>query len=247
MMDSVMPPIHQHEAEQAEARSAIYRLAAVALAYPLAETQQALEEGRLQAALSHAWQTLGGEPWPELDVSESLEQLEVSYMATFVHGRRGKPRVPLVSSAYAELIGGLTPGGYMLNVQAFYSHFGLTAAVDDEGHKDEPDHLIAMLEFCALLCHLELQALAAERDASPYRRAQRDFLARYLTPLLQMLRASYAKESYHGLDANLAHLIEVLPGWSSVQQRALETQVGLSLKQTPDSAATISTNQSMWN
>ncbi|MBS68956.1 MULTISPECIES: molecular chaperone TorD family protein [Pseudomonadota] len=235
----------QLQAERAEAREAIYRLAAVVLGYPLAETQQALEEGRLQMALDQAWQTLGGEPWPEFDISESLEQLEVGYMSTFIQGRRGKPRVPLVASAYAGLVDGLTPGAYLLNVQAFYTHFGLTAAVSDEGHKDEPDHLVAMLEFCALLCHLESRALANDRDAAPYRRAQRDFLARYLAPLLQAIRASYAKESHHGLDPNLEHLVEMLPAWANAQLLSLETLVGPSPKPGEERAAPA--NQSMWD
>lgn len=94
--------------ENAEARETVYRLAAVALAYPLEETQQALQEGRLQAVLSQAWQLLGGESWPEFPVSNTLQDLEVGYTATFLHGKRGKPRVPMVASAYADLIGGQT-------------------------------------------------------------------------------------------------------------------------------------------
>ncbi len=183
----------QNEAERAQAREAVYRLAAVALGYPLEETLEALQEGRLQAALSAALQALGEAPWPKLEVSSNLDDLEVGYMSTFVHGKRGKPRVALVASAHESLISGQTPGAFLLNVQAFYSHFGLKAAVEDEGHKDEPDHLVAMLEFCALLCYLETRALEQEKDAAPYRRAHRDFLARYLLPLLQVLRTGYAK------------------------------------------------------
>lgn len=247
MTQMTAPVVRQFEIERAEARGTLYRLAAVALGYPLEETWQALADGRLQQAFNGAWQTLGGEPWPTLDVSASLSDLEVGYMATFVHGKRGKPRVPLVASAYEKLVGGQTPGTYMLNVQAFYTHFGLTAAVEDEGHKDQPDHLLAMLEFCALLCHFEAQALEHNRDTKPYRRAQRDFLARYLTPLLQAIRAGCGKERRYGLDANLAHLVEVLPAWAHEQQMALEAHVGPcpqegDKKSTPDSA-----NQPMWD
>jgi DMSO reductase family type II enzyme chaperone len=238
---------HQYELERAQARETVYRLAAVALGYPLEETLQALQEGRLQAVLSSAWQTLGGEAWPELDVSETLQELEVGYMATFIHGRRGKPRVPLVASAYSHLIGGLTPGAFLLNVQAFYSHFGLKAAVDDEGLQDEPDHLVAMLEFCALLCYLEQQALEQNKDAAPYRRAQRDFLMRYLIPLLQAIRSSYATESQHSLDSNLAHLLEELPGWAYSQQRVLAELVGAFSNETGKKAAPDSAAQPMWD
>lgn len=238
---------HQNEVERAQAREAVYRLAAVALGYPLAETLEALQEGRLQAALSLALQSLSETPWPELNVSDSLDDLEVGYMSTFIHGKRGKPRVALVASAHNSLIGGQTPGAFLLNVQAFYSHFGLKAAVEDEGHQDEPDHVVAMLEFCALLCYFETQALEQEKDAAPYRRAQRDFLARYLLPLLQVLRAGYAKENQYGLDLNLAHLLEILPDWASSQQRALEVLVGVYPHIASQKASSDSASQSMWD
>lgn len=241
------PVVRQYELERAEARGAIYRLAAVALGYPLQETWQALADGRLQQALNDAMQTLGGEPWPELDVSTTLSDLQVGYMATFVHGKRGKPRVPLVASGHEKLIGGQTPGTYMLNVQAFYTHFGLTAAVEDEGHKDEPDHLLTMLEFCALLCHFEARALEHNRDTAPYRRAQRDFLVRYLAPLLQAIRAGCAKESRHGLDRNLAHLVEVMPAWAHEQRLALEGYVGTCPQEGDKKAIPDSASQPMWD
>lgn len=208
------------------ARGTVFRLAAAMLDYPLAETQQALEQGRLAQALNAAMQTLGEAPWPRLPASPDLSQLEVGYMSTFAHGRRGKPRVPLVASGYDTLLAGDTPGNFMLNVQAFYRHFGLKAATDDEGHIDEPDHLVTMLEFCALLCHLEEQALLNQRDASPYQRALRDFMARYLLPLLSALRARLASEGDQGLDASLTYLVQRLPDWAAGQQHSLENQAG---------------------
>lgn len=237
----------QNELECAQARETIYRLAAVALGYPLEETLQALQDKRLQGVLSSAWQTLGGQAWPELTSSATLQDLEVGYMATFIHGKRGKPRVPLVASAYADLIGGQTPGAFLLNVQAFYSHFGLKAATDDEGLQDEPDHLVAMLEFCALLCYLERQALEQAKDAAPYRRAQRDFLMRYLVPLLQAMCSAYAQESNLGLDPNLEHLLMELPKWAAEQQSSLEQLVGAYSKEAKIIASSESTGQSMWD
>jgi len=135
----------------------------------------------------------------------------------------------------------------MLNVQAFYTHFGLTAAVEDEGHKDQPDHLLSMLEFCALLCHFEAQAVEHSRDAAPYRRAQRDFLVRYLRPLLQAIRAGYAQENQYGLDANLAHLVRALPDWAHAQQLVLESQVGASPEEGAKKTGSELASQPMWD
>jgi len=246
MTQSTLAPAASPEAAHLTAEASLYRLAAVLLSYPLAETQQALEDGRLYAALAPAWQTLTGETWPALAPSASLDDLEVGYMATFVHGRRGKPRVPLVANAYEALLAGESPGSYMLNVQAFYRHFGLQAAQGDEGHTDEPDHLVTMLEFCALLCHLEARALADDQDASPYRRARRDFIARHLAPLLHAVKASYTDAADHGLDATLAHLIDVLPEWANRQRAALEAQAG-PCPRPGSKAAEASANQAMWD
>ncbi len=218
-----VPPVEEDRVAAAET---VYRLAAALFGYPLTETQQALEDGRFRAALNPAWQLLTGEQWPVLPSSPNLTALQVGYTATFMHGPRGKPRVPLVASAYHSLLNGQTPGNYLLNVQAFYRHFGLQAARGDEGHAEEPDHLVAMLEFCALLCHLEGQALANNRDASPYRRAQRDFIARYLAPLLDAIRECFDDAREHGLDPTLARLIDTLPDWTRAQQASLASQVG---------------------
>lgn len=235
------------EAQRLAARETVYRLAAALLGYPLAETQQALEDGRLHDTLNQAWQTLTGQPWPTLEPSASLTELEVGYMATFIHGRRGKPRVPLVANAYEALLAGETPANYMLNVQAYYRHFDLQPALGDEGLTDEPDHLVTMLEFSALLCHLEAKALASNRDASPYRRAQRDFIARHLSPLLHTIKARYASENAHGLDATLTQLIEALPSWADNQRAELEAQVGPCPRPGQGKAAAASASQAMWD
>lgn len=245
MTTSTASPGAPPEAERLAARETLYRLAAALLSYPLAETQQALEDGRLHDTLDQAWQTLTAEPWPALEPSADLAALEVSYMATFIHGRRGKPRVPLVANAYDELLAGESPASHMLNVQAYYRHFGLQPALGDEGLTDEPDHLVAMLEFCALLCHLEAEALASDRDASPYRRAQRDFVARHLSPLLHVIKARHATENRHGLDATLTQLIETLPAWADSQRAELEAQVGPCPR--PDqNKSSASANQALW-
>lgn len=213
------------EIDRLAARETIYRLAAVLFGYPLEETQQALEDGRLHAAFAPAWQAATGELWPELPASVDLDTLQVGYTGTFLQARR-RSRIPLVASAHEELLGGETPGSYLLNVLAFYRHFGLQTAQGDEGQAEEPDHLVAMLEFCSLLCYLERRALIHEQDPSAYQRARRDFIARYLLPLLEAIKTRFAKIKDPNLDPTLTHLIEVLPDWALDQQAALSALVG---------------------
>ncbi|WP_416137375.1 molecular chaperone TorD family protein [Halomonas sp. HK25] len=235
------------ERDSLAARETIYRLAAALFGYPLAETQQALEEGRVAATLDPAWRVLTGEAWPALPPSEDLTALQVGYTATFLQGRRGRPRVPLVASAHEALLEGQTPGNYLLNVKAFYRHFGLQAAQGDEGHAEEPDHLVAMLEFCTLLCHLEQEALNGGRDPGPFQRAQRDFIARYLGPLLASIQECFADARDQGLDPTLAHLIEVLSGWVAEQQAALAAQVGPSPQPGDAAAHSNADSRSLWD
>lgn len=236
-----------------EARGEVYRIAAALFDYPLAETQQALEEGRLQQVLSKALEATGAHSLPPLPACDSLQALEVGYVAAFMMGRRGKPRIPLVGSAYPELLGGQSPGGYMLNVQAFYRHFDLQAAREDEGHQDEPDHLVAMLEFCSLLCHLQIQALNTGRDPGPYQRAGQDFLQRCLIPLLTALRSRYQLEQAdllaaagQDLDATLRYLLQLLPHWAEQQRADLEQEItaaGSDSQRIP----TVAAGQGLWD
>lgn len=213
------------EIDRLGAQETIYRVAAALFAYPLEETQQALEEGRIHAVLAPAWQTATGESWPQLPASADLDALQTGFTGTFLQARR-KLHVPLTASAHEELLGGETPGNYLLNVLAFYRHFGLQTAQGDEGLAEEPDHLVAMLEFCCLLCYLERRALIHEQDTGPYQRARRDFIARYLAPLLEAIKARFAKHRNRNLDATLTRLIDVLPGWVADQQADLSARVG---------------------
>lgn len=212
--------------ERAQACAAIYRLAAVAFGHPIPEFQQALKEGRFHADFSDAWFKVTGRPWPRPPASADLAALEAGYIDAFMHGRQGKPRVPLLGGDYEALLAGQKRSNFMLNVRAFYRHFGLQAATADEGRTEEPDHLTDMLEFMAVLCHLEARALARHADPSSSRRAQRDFLQRYLVPLLEAIRAGIAAERDLALDATLVRLIEDLPPWAQQQAVELEARVG---------------------
>src|SRR5690625_4911291 len=170
--------------ERAQANVALYRLAAAALAPPAPELQQAFADGRFQLAFSSAWQAGTGPPLPRSPARPDFPSLEAVYIDLFMHGKRGEPHVHLLAGDYDALRSGTTRPVFMLNIQAFYQHFDLQAATDDEGRNEEPDHVATMLEFLAVLHHLESQALDNGKDATPYQRAQRDFLQRYLLPLL---------------------------------------------------------------
>lgn len=223
-MPSVMPLANTPE--RADATGAIYRLAAAAFGHPLPELQQALADGSFHTAFHTVWRQITGRAWPRCTASADFAALESGYIDTFVHGRSGKPRVALLAGEYEHLLGGQNRPVFMLNVQAFYRHFGLRAATGDEGRNEEPDHLVDMLEFMAVLSHLEARALAGHTDPSPYRRAQRDFLHRYLVPLLHALQNGVAAEKRLALDATLVRLLEDLPEWARQQLAELEARVG---------------------
>ena len=114
----------------------------------------------------------------------------------------------------------------MLNIAAFYRHFGLKAATGDEGKNDEPDHLASMLELMSVLCHLEAGALAEDKDASGYRRAQRDFLGRYLGQTLETVAGLLRHHPVELLDPTIAHLVQEISAWAEVQMNELEIRVG---------------------
>ena len=231
----------------AGARGALLRMSAALLDYPLEETQQVIEDGRARQVIEEALQVLGESSPQRLPASKDLNTLQIGYTNTFLAGPRGKPVVPMVASAYQALVAGITPGNFLLNIQAFYKHFGLKAAEQDEGHVEEPDHLVAMLEFCSLLCHLEELALAKGKDPSPYWRAQRDFLQRYLTPLSSAVRARYRQLKTPELDATLAWLVQSLPDWCQAQHRQLVQVIEEAEGPAEQIIATTTVPQGLWD
>lgn len=215
-----------NSSERARANVALYRLAAAALAHPVPELHQAFAEGRFHQAFNSAWQAITGRAWPHVPASADFTELEAGYIDMFMHGQRGKPRVHLLAGDYDALREGVTRPVFMLNIQAFYQHFDLRAATGDEGRHEEPDHVATMLEFMAVLHHLEAQALDHGADPAPYRRAQRDFLQRYLVPLLETIRREVTSQQHTRLDANLMRLIEDLPTRMHQQLAELEARIG---------------------
>lgn len=212
--------------ERAQANVALYRLAAAALAHPVPELHQSFVDGRFHQALNSAWQAITGREWPNSPASADFTTLEAGYIDMFMHGQRGEPRVHLLAGDYDALRSGATRPVFMLNIQAFYQHFDLQAATNDEGRNEEPDHVATMLEFMAVLHHLEVQALERGADPAAYRRAQRDFLQRYLAPLMDTICQEVTAQRRTSLDANLLRLIEDLPNRLHQQLAELDVRVG---------------------
>lgn len=211
---------------RATARVTIWRLAAAAFGHPTAETQDALTSGRFHQAFNSAFMAVTGRPWPMAEPSRNLAELEAGYIAVFLHGAAGKPIASLLAGDYEHLLAGHSRPVFMLNIAAFYRHFGLRAATGDEGRADEPDHLVAMLELMSVLSHLEARALEQDRDAAPVCRAQRDFLSRHLAPLLDSIDERVRSLSSRALDPTLHQLCDELPYLARMQLAELEARVG---------------------
>jgi DMSO reductase family type II enzyme chaperone len=240
------PPIADASA-RARAMETLWRLAALVLAHPTSEVHEAIASGAFHDAYANAWGAITGRAWPRPAPPANFAAFEAGYIAAFLHGRNGKPVAALLAGDHEELLRGIARPVFMLNVAGFYGHFGLRAAVSDEGHADEPDHLSAMAEFLAVLCHLEARALARGRDAAPTRRAQRDFLGRYAAPALACVAGKLRRQPVPDLDHTVAQLLQVLAEWAPGQVAELEARVGLYRDpDAPPPATAAPTLQNLW-
>lgn len=211
---------------RARAKETIWRLAALAIGHPTPEFHAALVSGDFQAAFSDAWADVTGSAWPVTGTPQDYGAFEAGYISAFLHGRGGKPDASLLAGDHDHILAGLSRPVFMLNVAAFYKHFGLQAATTDEGKNDEPDHLASMLELMSVLCHLEARGLAAGKDVSGYRRAQRDFLGRYLGQMLDTVAGLLRQRPVSSLDPVIHQLIQDLGLWAESQRNELEVRVG---------------------
>ncbi|MEM7685149.1 MAG: molecular chaperone TorD family protein [Pseudomonadota bacterium] len=219
------PPMGDSPA-RARAKETLWRLAALALGHPSPEFHRAVASGDFHAAFSAALADVTGAAWPNPGGTGDFAAFEAGYIEAFLHGRGGKPTAALLAGDHEPILAGLTRPAFMLNLAAFYKHFGLKAATDDEGKNDEPDHLASMLELMAVLCHLEATALGKGRDPDPYRRAQRDFLCRYLHQTLATVAGLLRRHPIAGLDPTLAQLVQDIAQWGGQQITELEVRVG---------------------
>ncbi len=238
--------------QRAAAKESLWRLAALAFSHPIEEQFATMIDGSFQVALNNAWYKVNGHEIAIAMPSGNFGNYEAGYIATFLHYRRGKPLTSLRAGDHEKLLQGLSRSVFMLNISNFYRHFGLQAAMSDEGRQDEPDHMASMMEFMAVLCHLEARARAAGRDASPYRRAQRDFLSRFLQPLLVSNAKLLKKNGAQGLDPVLLQLVFDIENWARMQISELELQEGPYIdpdddqKRLHETGSTQSATQNLW-
>ncbi len=226
MSAPLLNPPPGDSAERAAAKETIWRLTALAFGHPTEEMHEAFESGDFHRAFDQSWSAVTGRRWPEVTPSPDLATLEAGYITTFLHGPKGKPVASLLAGDHENLLAGHARPVFMLNISAFYRHFGLKAADADEGRADEPDHLASMLEFMAVLCHLEAKALRERRDPGPFRRAERDFIRRYLGPMLQTIEGCLRGGPATGLDPVVGQIVDDLPTFAESQAAELEARVG---------------------
>ena len=165
----------------AAAHSRLYRLLADGFSYPDNESFDTLKTGEFRNEVMVTCQELSYDLEPACDglvASGTYTDFQAEYLRIFEIGQ-GMPPCPLYS--------GLYQGGrkaVMEELARFYSYFGLSI---EHGSGELPDHLTTEFEFMHFLAFKELAALGQQKDPTPYRRAQADFLERQITNWLPVL------------------------------------------------------------
>ena len=197
------------EAElRAAALSHAWQLFVRAVSYPDELHCQWIRDGGLAEPLRRGFAVFAPtlrrehECWTALRDAKSGDQLAIEYTRLFDAGVSGPP---------CPLYGGLYGGARMKTMEEavrFYNHFGLTLS---EEQRELPDHIATQLEFLHYLGYREAEALQHGADPGPYRRAQRDFIARHpgawLPKLCGRLESEQALPFFTALFGCLAELL----------------------------------------
>lgn len=169
------------------ARSKLYQLLSESFKYPGVEFVEMVRDGTFHEGLSAV---VAGLPYDlNLPVENlgggnlrdvSQDDVESEFIQIFDAGPGGPP-CPLREGHYH--------GGRMAVMEElvrFYNHFGLSTTQGDE--RELPDTLTTELEFLHYLAFKEVLALQRGEDATPYLRAERDFLERHPAKWLPIIR-----------------------------------------------------------
>lgn len=142
-----------------------------------------------------------------VDPSMTQDDLEAEYLAAFEMGRDGPP-VTLFEGMHR---GDLGRDGIFEDLLRFYEFFDVKLSESD---REFPDHLVTELEFLAWLSMKEEAAERAGRDVEPFRKAEKDFLARHLCAWLPVFRQRLeaTNTAYAQYGAMLADLVEAHRG-----------------------------------
>jgi len=206
----VLEGLATREEVGAALRSRAYQLFGALLTYPDAAQCEAIRCGALAETLRETIEAIdpalvGSADWAALGDGGTEDELAVEYTRLFDVGAAGPP---------CPLYGGLYHGARMKTMEEavrFYNHFGLHVA-EGEGPRELPDHLSTELEFLHFLAFHEAAACQRGEDAGPYRRAQRDFVARHpgrwVPKLCERLEAQQALPFFRAALSLLAAFLE---------------------------------------
>lgn len=200
------------------ARCQFYRLLADGIVYPDRTLFTVLKNGRYRYDTEETCQALPYQLEPTFDglvASGNYIDFQAEYLRLF-EAALGIPPCPLYSGLYR---GGRK--AVMEELTRFYNFFGLSV---EQGAGELPDHLSTELEFMHFLTFKELAALRRKEDATPYRRAQADFLERQLASWLPALEARLQRLEPPAFYAALVRLMNaVTQAEPAYLQRTLAT------------------------
>jgi len=161
-------------------RSKLYSLFAEVFRYPDESFRRQAKNNDLENSLTFLIKSLPYRIEPDASLLASLrildgiedEEIETEFIRLFEAGP-GSPPCPLAEGLFRE-----DRKAIFKELILFYNHFGLS--YEEGSMEDRPDHLCYELEFLHFLTFKELLSVQKDEDASPYVRAQRDFLERHL-------------------------------------------------------------------
>ncbi|MGE5505217.1 MAG: molecular chaperone TorD family protein [Actinomycetota bacterium] len=164
-------------------RAKAYATLAEAFAYPDHDLCVELKEGAFQLDLCDCVSAVTAGAGLIKDMAVPPDMEETALEAAYIDAFELSP-CPLYEGAHLRE---RDRSEILLEVKAFYQHFGLAVA---EGLNEPEDHVTAELDFMHFLVSKQAEAEATGRDAGPYLRAQRDFLDRHLARWLPIQAAA---------------------------------------------------------